>query len=177
MRLSLLHEHDANTLWTFENQHRDFFEDWISARPTTFYTREGFEQALQTALLQQAAGQAYHYLIWQGSDLAGRISLTQVRHAHYHSATVSYRIAPTHAGQGLATEAVRLVMEKAFQTHQLQRLEATARPENPAAIRVLLKNGFQQFGHSHCSLQLHRQWFDLLFFEAHAAGRPAPPAT
>lgn len=145
-----------------------FFEAWISARPDTFYTPEGFDQALQLGLQQQAAGQAYHYLIWQSDSLAGRISLTQVRQTPCVSATVSYRIAPSFAGHGLASEAVRLVMEKAFHAHHLQRLEATARPDHPAAMRVLLKNGFQQFGHSHCSLQLHRQWLDLLYFEAHA---------
>lgn len=168
MELTLLREQDATPLWAFENQHRAYFENWINARPSSFYTPEGFDQALQTALLEQAAGHAFHYLIWLGGELVGRINLTQVRRDHFYSATLGYRIAPTHSGQGLASEAVRQIMQKAFHTHGLQRLEATARPENPASIRVLLKNGFHQFGHSRCSLQLHRQWFDLLYFEAHA---------
>ena len=168
MQLQLLTESDAATLWAFETQHRNYFESWINARSGSFYTPEGFAQALQTALLQQAAHQAYHYLIWQDTQLVGRINLTQVRQQNYHSASLGYRIAPTHSGQGLASQALQQVMQKAFQVHQLKRLEATARPENPASIRVLLKNGFQQFGHSRCSLQLHRQWFDLLYFEAHA---------
>ncbi|MGN1056499.1 MAG: GNAT family N-acetyltransferase [Comamonas sp.] len=168
MELTQLTEKDGPVLWAFENQHRQHFESWINARPVSFYTPEGFAQALQTALLQQAADQAYHYLIWVEGELAGRINLTQIKRQHFHSATLGYRIAPAHQGHGLASEAVRSIMQKAFQMHQLQRLEATARPENPASIRVLLKNGFQQFGHSRCSLQLHRQWFDLLYFEAHA---------
>lgn len=177
MELTLLREQDATTLWAFENQHRLYFENWINARADSFYTPEGFDQALQTALLQQAADQAFHYLIWLGGELVGRINLTQVRRTHFHSATLGYRIAPTHSGQGLASEAVKLMMQKAFHVHQLQRLEATARPENPASIRVLLKNGFQQFGHSRCSLQLHRQWFDLLYFEVHGQGIPLQAST
>lgn len=168
MELTLLRKQDASQLWAFETQHRAYFESWINARASDFYTPEGFDRALQTALQQQAAEQAFHYLIWQGGELAGRINLTQVRQAHFHSATLGYRIAPSHSGQGLASEAVRAVMQQAFHTHGLQRLEATARPENPASIRVLEKNGFQQFGHSRCSVMLHRQWFDLLYFEAHA---------
>ena len=170
MQLQLLSQQDADALWIFETQHRSYFESWINARTASFYTPQGFEQALQTALLQQAAQQAYHYLIWQGEQLVGRINLTQVRQQNFHSASLGYRIAPTHSGQGLASQAVQDLMQKAFQVHALKRLEATARPENPASIRVLLKNGFQQFGHSRCSLQLHRQWFDLLYFEAHAPG-------
>ena len=176
MELTLLCLRDATPLWAFENQHRTYFESWLNQRPETFYTPQGFEQAMLTALQDQAKGTAFHYLIRLGGELVGRINLTQVRHTNFHSATLGYRIAPTHSGQGIATEAVRQVMEKAFHAHHLQRLEATARPENPASIRVLLKNGFHQFGHSKCSLHLHRQWFDLLYFEAHATdSHPAPP--
>lgn len=171
MELTLLCEADATQLWTFENQHRAYFESWINARPAIFYTPEGFDQTLQTALLEQAAGHAFHYLIRKDGVLVGRINLTQVRRQNFYSAGLGYRIAPTHSGQGLASEAVRMVMEKAFQSHGLQRVEATSRPENPASVQVLLKNGFHQFGHSRCSLQLHRQWFDLLYFEAHAPAK------
>ena len=168
MELKLLSEHDADAVWNFETQHRQDFESWINARPDSYYTPQGFEMALQTSLLMQSAQHAYHYLIWEGDALLGRINLTQVRHAHFQSASVGYRIAPEHRGNGVASDAVHAVMQKAFQDHHLLRLEATARPENPASIRVLLKNGFHQFGHSRASLQLHRQWFDLLYFEAHA---------
>lgn len=168
MELSLLHIQDAHAVWAFETAHRQDFESWINARPDSYYSPDGFDLALQTALLQQSADQAYHYLIWEGGELVGRINLTQVRRSGFQSASLGYRIAPQHRGQGLASDAVQAVMQKAFHTHGLQRLEATARPENPASIRVLLKNGFHQFGHSRASLQLHRQWFDLLYFEAHA---------
>lgn len=172
MELTLLRASDASALWAFENDHRQYFETWINARPGIFYTPEGFAQTLQNALLEQAADKAFHYLIWQTDQLVGRINLTQVRRAHFQSASLGYRIAPSHSGQGLASDAVSAVMHQAFHVHGLRRLEATARPENPASIRVLLKNGFHQFGHSQSSIELHRQWFDLLYFEAHAA-RPA----
>ncbi|MBF6632324.1 MAG: GNAT family N-acetyltransferase [Comamonas sp.] len=173
MELRLLRASDAQQLWAFENAHRQYFETWINARPSTFYTPEGFGQTLQAALLEQAADKAFHYLIWEEKKLVGRINLTQVRRAHFQSASLGYRIAPGYSGQGLASDAVAAVMQKAFQEHHLQRLEATARPENPASIRVLLKNGFHQFGHSQSSIELHRQWFDLLYFEAHAQSQPA----
>lgn len=176
MELTLLRATDASALWAFENAHRQYFETWINARPSTFYTPEGFDLTLQTALLEQSADHAFHYLIWEQGALVGRINLTQVRRAHFQSASLGYRIAPSHSGQGLASDAVAAVMHQAFHHHGLQRLEATARPENPASIRVLLKNGFRQFGHSQSSIQLHRQWFDLLYFEAHAQPQAAAAA-
>ncbi len=89
---------------------------------------------------------------------SGRVNLTQVRRDHFHSASLGYRIAPSHSGQGLASEAVKLVMQKAFLRFTTCNAWKPRRAlKTPPLIRVLLKNGFQQFGHSRCSLQLHRQ--------------------
>lgn len=172
MELTLLREQDATTLWDFETQHRTYFESWIRPRPETFYTPHGFDTALQAALLEQATGHAFHYLAWVGGELVGRISLLQVQRHPVPSATLHYRIAPQHSGQGLASQAVQLVMQKAFHTHGLQRLDASAHPDNPASVRVLLKNGFQPHGHSLARPQLHRQWLDWQYFEACAPAAP-----
>lgn len=168
MELRLLSDVDALTLWDFELAHRAYFEQWVNARGDAFYTADGFAAALRSALAQQAKGDAFHYLVWEAGALAGRVNLTQVRRGAFQSASLGYRLAPTHGGQGLTSRVVADVVKKAFQHHQLQRLEATARPENPASVRILQKNGFQQFGHGRRCIQLQGQWFDLLYFEAHA---------
>lgn len=177
MELTLLSEADAPALWTFETTHRAYFEQWVNPRGDTFYTAEGFAKSLHSALAQQARGEVFHYGIWEGGALAGRINLTQVRRGAFQSASLGYRLDPTRSGQGLASRAVAAVVQKAFHSHRLQRLEATARPENPASVRVLLKNGFQQFGHSRHAIQLQGQWFDLLCFEVHAQAPAALPGT
>lgn len=166
MELTLLQAADAATLLAFETQHRDAFERWMDPRPESFYTPEGFAQTLQAALQQQAAGLAWHYLIWCDGVLAGRISLTHVQRTPAAQATLSYRIAPGYDGHGLATEAVAMVMQKAFHVHHLQRLTAPVRPQNKAAVQVLLKNSFHPHGHATTQPQLHRQWLDVLHYEA-----------
>ncbi len=166
MELTLLQAADAATLLAFETQHRDAFERWMDPRPESFYTPEVFAQTLQAALQQQAAGLAWHYLIWCDGVLAGRISLTHVQRTPAVQATLSYRIAPGYDGHGLATEAVAMVMQKAFHVHHLQRLTAPVRPQNKAAVQVLLKNGFHPHGHATTQPQLHRQWLDVLHYEA-----------
>lgn len=166
MELTLLQASDAPTVLAFETQHRSYFERWIEPRTASFFTPQGFERALQAALQMQSLDQAWHYLIWQDATLAGRASLTQVQPRY--SATLGYRIAPSYAGHGLATQAVAAVLQQAFQAHHLQRLTACARPENRAAIQVLLKNGFQPCGHSNTHPSLHRPWLDVMHFECTA---------
>ena len=73
-----------------------------------------------------------------------------------------------HAGRGVASEAVRLVLAQAFGVHGLVRLEATARPENLGSVRVLTRNGFSVYGRSTRSLELGGAWWDLLHFERRA---------
>ena len=68
---------------------------------------------------------------------------------------------------GVAESAIAAAQDEA-------RYVAMSEKQLSREIRVLEKNGFHRFGHSRCSIQLHRQWFDLLYFEAHA--QPQAPA-
>ena len=170
MHIRLLAATDAPALWAFETAHRSYFEQWVQARSAHFYTDEGFAEEMAACLQRQQQDQAFHYLMWEGEQLVGRINLTQVRRPYFHSAALGYRVAPDCGGRGLAGQAVAAVLQQAFTTHGLQRIEAIVRPENPASVRVLQKQGFVQFGHSRRSMELNGQWFDLLHFEAHALG-------
>jgi ribosomal-protein-alanine N-acetyltransferase len=58
-------------------------------------------------------------------------------------------------------------VDLAFTEHRLHRLEATSRPENLGSIKVLQRNGFEQFGRARRSFQLLGKWYDLLCFERH----------
>ena len=56
---------------------------------------------------------------------------------------LGYRLAPEYRGQGLATEAARLVQAYAFNTLGLRRLVSIISPENAQSIRVAEKTGFR----------------------------------
>jgi len=57
---------------------------------------------------------------------------------------VKYAFAREHWGKGLATEAVRGVVEYGSSVHGLRRMIATTAPANVASHRVLLKSGFEK---------------------------------
>ncbi len=163
---------DADALLAFERAHRAYFERWVSARDPRFYSAQGVAEAIAAAEAARAAGQAFQYLVVESDRIVGRVNLTAVRRAQHPCADLGYRIGEHDGGRGVASRAVALCLDAAFGTHDLHRIEATARPENTGSIRVLERNGFRQFGHSRRSFELGGQWFDRLLFERH---RDAPP--
>lgn len=160
---------DLQELLSFELENRGFFERSINARPPGYYSEDGVAGAIELAALDARRDTAYQFLIRNDAgSLVGRINLIRVRRAHFHSAELGYRIAERFGGQGYATEAVRLIVAKAFDDLGLKRIEATARPENAGSVTVLSRNGFTQFGRSTQSFELHGNWYDLLHFERRA---------
>jgi ribosomal-protein-alanine N-acetyltransferase len=160
---------DAGPLFDFEMENRAFFEATINARPSSFYSREGVAEALAMACAEASKDLGYQFLLKddEGRILA-RANLSAVKRAHFQSAVLGYRVAQSACGKGLASEAVRQLLAMAFSSLGLARIEADARIDNPASARVLLRNGFVQFGHSRRSFEMKGVWYDRLHFECHA---------
>ena len=168
--LVLLGAADAPALRDFEVRNRAFFEATINARPAAYYEAGGVEAAVAQALEDARADRGYQYLLKDGEGrLLGRVNLSAVRRAHFHSAALGYRMDEAACGKGYAGDAVRQVLEIAFGELGLARIEADCRVENAASARVLLRNGFTRFGHSRRSFALHGTWYDRLHFERHAS--------
>src|SRR5581483_1624280 len=67
-------------------------------------------------------------------------------HSHQGEAELGYWLGVSYWGRGLATEAVRAVIDHAFGELDHEVLQAGARVSNPASRRVLEKCGFQWTG-------------------------------
>ena len=165
---------DLDELLDFELRNRAFFEAHINARPAAYYSADGVRAAIETARREAEDDKGYQFLL-RGADgvLVGRVNLSRVRRAHFHSADLGYRVAEARQGRGVAREGVRQVLALAFGELKLVRVEATARVGNEGSARVLLRNGFTAFGRSRRSFELDGAWHDLLHYERHADDPPA----
>ena len=87
-------------------------------------------------------------------------------HPHYAYADVSYFIGNRdYWGKGLATEAVSLVMDFAFNELKLRRVQAGCFEKNIGSLNVLRKTGFSLEGTLRKQLlDTNGQWQDHLFF-------------
>ncbi|HEY8880013.1 MAG TPA: GNAT family N-acetyltransferase [Roseateles sp.] len=160
----------ADELLRFETDNRAFFEARVNSRPPGYYSPDGVRAAIALAEREAAEDKGYQFLVRTiAGDLVGRVNLAGVKRKHFHCADLGYRMAESACGRGYASEAVRLVLAKAFGELGLKRLEANARVGNEGSVRVLLRNGFTEFGRSTKSFELGGVWHDRLHFERHAA--------
>src|SRR5437870_345035 len=134
----LLRLDHAPALLAFERENRAYFAASVPDRGDEFFAE--FDTRYAQLLAWQAAGTDYlHLLVAEGSEVVGRVNLTEVVDG---TAELGYRIAQKAAGQGLATAAVRKVRELAATEYGLTRLRARVTLNNPASRKVLEHNGF-----------------------------------
>ncbi len=92
--------------------------------------------------------------------IAGSINLSQIFRGNFQNAYLGYFVGAEFGGQGLATEAIRLILRFAFKDLKLHRVEANVQPKNLASISVLRKNGFTKEGFSRRYLKIDKRWRD-----------------
>lgn len=105
-------------------------------------------------------GHALPFAITVDGVFAGQLTLGTVVRGALCSAWVGYWVDATLAGRGIATGAVALAVDHAFGPVGLHRVEATARPENTASLRVLAKLGFREEGLLLRYLEVAGRWRD-----------------
>lgn len=142
VRIRTLQSTDAEALLTFELNNREWFERHIDARGAAFYSVQGVTDHITAYLSDYAAG-TWHPFVIEDDDgiIMGRANLKDID-SSARTAEVGYRIAQSACGQGLATQAVRHLIEEAQLRWNLKQLVANVYAENIASAKVLQRCGF-----------------------------------
>jgi ribosomal-protein-alanine N-acetyltransferase len=156
---------DASDLARIYRENREFMAPYDPPRNESFFTDEGQRAELEQAVAQAAVGARFRYVILDGDEIVGMISMSNVVRGPFQSANLGYWVAERHNGRGVGTRAVSLVAEAAFREHGLHRLEAGTLLDNVASQRVLRKNGFQEIGIAPRYLFIAGDWRDHLLFQ------------
>ncbi|MFD2466272.1 GNAT family N-acetyltransferase [Amycolatopsis silviterrae] len=146
---------------------REHLEEWEPTGIGPWADRNAFwSWPSQWAALRGLArrGQCLPFTITVDGKFAGQITVGNVIRAALRSAWVGYWVSSEIVRGGVATAAVALVTDHAFDVAGLHRLEATVRPENNASIRVLTKAGYRQEGLFERYLDVAGAWRDHLCF-------------
>ena len=96
--------------------------------------------------------------------LVARIGLNNVVRGVFQNAYLGYMIAESHQGLGLAREAVDAVIDFAFHTAQLHRIQAAIMPHNERSLRLVRALGFREEGRAQGYLMIDGAWRDHLVF-------------
>ena len=146
--LERLRPDHAPALLVFERENRAFFAATVADRGDAYFAE--FDARHQALLDEQEGGTVhFHVLVAEDGAILGRINLVDVADG---AAELGYRIAEKAGGKGLATAAVRAVVQLAASEYRLTRLWAGASDRNPASQAVLTRAGFRPFGKSNTDL-------------------------
>lgn len=117
-------------------------------------------------LREQENHDVYMHLIRDAQGvIVGRINLS-VLGKDRKTAELGYRgLIVNVTNLGYASEAVKLVLEKAFTTYGLHKIIAGTATYNLASQRVLLKNGFTFSKIIENDFQMNNEWINTAVFE------------
>ncbi|MDP9257183.1 MAG: GNAT family N-acetyltransferase [Actinomycetota bacterium] len=156
---------DAPALAALFSAQREHLAPWDPRREPAFFTRGGQRARLAQIERERAAGTSYRFVILEGGELAGEVSVTNVVRRSFQSANVGYWVAGERNGRGVATAAVAAVCAFAFGELELHRLEAGTLLHNIGSQIVLDRNGFTPFGVAPNYLRIAGAWCDHVLFQ------------
>lgn len=130
--------------------------------PPEYYTEKVQLKKIQESVRQMHANREYSFGIFASgtTEIIGHISVYSIRRLPFSSAFVGYSMDEGYTGQGIVTEALKLVSKFAFEDLCIHRLEAYVSPKNIGSVRVLEKAGFQREGLLRKLLYINGKWQD-----------------
>ncbi|SRR6266508_1130554 len=147
-------ESDRHEFLRLARASRKLHRPWIYAPET----RRQFEAYLARGRMQSERC----FLVCKRDDdaIVGVFNLSQIAYGFFQSAYLGYYAFAPHAGQGLMSEALDLVIRHSFRHLKLHRLEANIQPDNDASKRLVERAGFGYEGHSPRYLKIGGRWRD-----------------
>ncbi len=144
--------------WTYPPERADQFDE--------LYNRSRREDFLCLLACEVSSG-----------AITGVFTISQIVRGAFQSAYLGYYAHERHAGQGLMGEALDQVLDHAFRSLGLHRIEANIQPGNAPSIALARGAGFRLEGFSPRYLLIGGQWRDheryAITVDEHAAARAA----
>ncbi|ACB60944.1 GCN5-related N-acetyltransferase [Exiguobacterium sibiricum 255-15] len=154
---------DADELFAFERDNRRYFEQSIPSRGDDYYEPETFRERHASLLQEQLDGKSFFFLIKnETGSILGRINLVD-RHPITKRAELGYRIGRLNTVKGIATQAVRLLMEYC-PALDIQEIQAKTTDGNTASQIILSRNGFKRVNEEETA-ELNGQQVTLIQFK------------
>ena len=161
--LQTLDETDAEQVLDFVQRNKKFLKEWEPIREEDYFTIEAQSKQLSADQSQMEAGQLVKVWLFKAGDTQrtiGSLSLSNIVRGAFQSCHIGYRIDENEQGQGYMTEALKKIVEVAFEDLNLHRLEANIMPRNEASLNVVRKLGFQDEGLAKRYLKINGKWED-----------------
>lgn len=166
LRIRLVTTGDCEALAELQVRNRHFLSPWDPSRSDGYFTVEGQRADVEAALARHGRGEAMPWVILNDEGaVAGRLTLSGITRGPFQSCNMGYWLSEDQTGRGLATEAVRVAVDSAFNELKLHRVQAETLVANVASQNVLGRTGFRQYGLAPKYLKIAGMWQDHLMFQ------------
>jgi len=153
LHLSLLTPDKAEELFNLVDKNREYLKNWMVWPPETKAvsdTKKFIKSALVglSKLTEMACGIEYD------GSLAGVITFNKIDH-NLKKAVIGYWISEDHQGKGIVTKSCRTLIDYAFNTLNMKKVEISVATENVSSRQVCERLGFTLEGTIRNSENLH----------------------
>jgi len=129
--------------------HRSWVTAPSSAAEYRIYLKEG-----------KGPRHARHFVCDEAGEICGVINISEIVRGSFQSAFLGYYALHPHAGKGVMSAGLELVLARAFGELALHRLEANIQPRNAPSISLVRRAGFRYEGLSSKYLRIAGRWRD-----------------
>ncbi|MDP8980980.1 MAG: GNAT family N-acetyltransferase [Acidobacteriota bacterium] len=172
--LALFEERHAEAIFATVDRHRESLRTWLpwvdlttSPEPSLAFIRD--------ALAQFAKNEGFSAGIFVDGELAGGIGTKTIDWTN-RKVEIGYWLAPPYEGRGIMTDAVRALVEHAFEEWQLHRVYLHCATGNAKSCAVAERAGFRLDGVLRESQLLYGVYHDLNEYGL-LVGQAVSPAT
>ena len=124
---------------------------------------------IESLMASSQADQGFHWVILESGQIAGLVSLIDVRRKHrswtLNRAELAYWTGVPHHGKGYAAEAAAAVVGFGFNRLHLHKIRVLHAADNPASGRTIEKLGFRFVGEEKDAFMKDGVWHHLRHFE------------
>lgn len=155
----------AKHMLAYESRNREAFRPFSVTYQSSYYTLSSLEDVCSRQAYLYGQRRMLPLLFFSKQDerhVLGTVYLNHIVWGVNLSAKIGYSIDHAFQGQGYGYEAVSSVIEYAFTTMKLHRIEANIMRANEASIHLATSLGFSCEGVSKSYLYLNGRWEDHL---------------
>lgn len=160
--LKTIEDSDFPILKKYLLKNKAFLTPWEPLRMATFYDDQEILKRLKSEMINNDNGSHLSlYISVKGNDnIIGNVTLSNIIKGPFQSCNIGYKLDESELNKGYITEAIKKVIEIAFNDLELHRIEANIMPRNISSIKVVEKLGFNYEGLGIEYLRINGVWED-----------------
>jgi len=158
----LVEPDDVDEAIAYDRRNAENFAMWAPTPSADPFDRDKRRERIARRRAEADADTGYGFIATLRDDpcIVAGISLNQVTRLAFQACHLGYSVDREHEGKGLASEAVRAVVDFAFETLGLHRIMANYQPTNERSGRLLRRLGFVPEGYARDYLFINGTWRD-----------------